>query len=1010
MQLESVQSLDLLATIGDKHKLAPLKRPGRSHFRHTLLRYLFPPAVRDRYRERLLNFHLDTVPRLKHGLQSRIYRLVLSRQQKRRDRSRIIDIVSRKTGRLLLGPAPPPPPPPSRASSLRRHAHNRQGKDVKLEAQGSSREMQPSSSSQWGAYGSQGNGAPPGAYGPDVGGREPGTRRRKIAAMAGNVYRAGVAAASEIREQYSNTRFRGLDTSDEKMTIPGSFPDVAIVTHGDEQMVLFPSYAKRHVRQFDDNGEPLVRSAVDADMNEEQYWRQEWQKMEDKKAIVDVDVRGWIYSPHKGPMTRKNRMLIGLARRLSGIPPPTMQTDEEHHMTPHEEREELREQQRIANEAEAIEKKGQGEKEIGTRGGYSEEPRDDDDDAASLAPPRKGSGHESFGSAPPSPTLSARTSWNSAADLTKAELAVANANLMARLGPFLTTPLIQLPITLFFYNDETSQSRTVMTNDAGHFEMRAALDFVPTHVRVLANEGLSATEPVSIIESQGISLISDIDDTVKRSNISLGAREIFRNTFIRDLGDMSVDGISEWYNSLHEMGVQFHYCSNSPWQLFPVLATFFKGAQLPPGSLHLRAYSGMLQGIFEPVAERKRGTLDKILKDFPERKFLLVGDSGEADLEVYTELAQSHPGRVLAVFIRDVTTPEQAGYFDAGIDPSILRRKATAAAPVASNGNGRNDDTEQRPALPPRVRSEPPPPEGPVMGDLIDFSDEPPAMDQNGAKELHELKQEAKAGREPSALDLLSRKAPPPRPKKPMALRGAPSDVPAAQPNSDVQGPAPPDPRQQRVRAGLPLGAVQPRAHAAAQTPRRDEPLLLPGVVHVGKGPSAAASPPRHADGQPEPEPARGACFLLGGGASAAGQARHGGQPGLAGAAAPFRFRGGDAQRGPAAAAGGGDDGEQEGRDLAAEAGAGARGAGPAGGRAVHVAPRGRRGARGGGDRQGGYEGTAGAGARFSGSWVGVVGSLEQALMVEAVGRLSHVSAFDPFCYTHDKNTTNGSE
>jgi phosphatidate phosphatase APP1 len=71
----------------------------------------------------------------------------------------------------------------------------------------------------------------------------------------------------------------------------------------------------------------------------------------------------------------------------------------------------------------------------------------------------------------------------------------------------------------------------------------------------------------------------------------------------------------------------------------------------------------MLQGIFEPADERKRGSLDRIMADFPEQRFVLVGDSGEADLEVYTDIVMANPGRALAVYIRDMTTPDKK-FFD----------------------------------------------------------------------------------------------------------------------------------------------------------------------------------------------------------------------------------------------------------------------------------------------------------------------------------------------------------
>ncbi|KAJ4391714.1 hypothetical protein N0V93_005334 [Gnomoniopsis smithogilvyi] len=654
-------------------------------------------------------------------------------------------------------------------------------------------------------------------YGPGSGdpyGREPGSRRKKLAAMAKSIYNAGAATASEIRNQYDNTRVRGVvDINDEsyKTSIPGSFPDVAIVTKGQEEMVIFPSYAKRHVRQFRDDGSKISGYGEDDARNgafsDEEYWRNEWARAEDKKAVVDVDVRGWVYSPHRGPMTRKNRVLIGLARRLSGIPAPTHQATSglQSLSTGHEEREEMREQQKIAKEAEQIERRGQAEENAAVRGGYSEAPQKDDSDGEGAGSPlRKRSGSHTPISTPPSPSLSARPAGGGAAvELTEAELAMANANLMARLGPFLTTPLVQLPVTLFFYNDRQSQSRTVETNDAGHFSMRAGLDFVPTHVRVLANEDLSTVQEIEITDDEGISVISDIDDTIKHSSISLGAREIFRNTFIRDLKGLTIDGVQEWYGELHKMGVRFHYCSNSPWQLFPVIATFFRHAQLPPGSLHLKQYSGMLQGIFEPVAERKKGTLEKILRDFPRRRFILVGDSGEADLEVYTDLAVANPGRILAVFIRDVTTPEQTGYFDAATNSLSSR---------PSRQTTMTDGPDRRPALPFRTLSEPSKPEGPAEGTLIDFSDEPAPMDVNEEDSLEKLRGSASGSAELASLAKPGKKPPPPRPNKPAALKGEASGL-SGKNGESATPPGPPVPSRkpsaQQIKNAMPHPLAQ---------------------------------------------------------------------------------------------------------------------------------------------------------------------------------------------------------
>jgi phosphatidate phosphatase APP1 len=622
------------------------------------------------------------------------------------------------------------------------------------------------------------------------GGRERGSRRRKLAAMAGRVYNAGATAVNEFREMYSQTRAVQVDTPWSRTTIPGSFPDVAIVTKGDLQMVLFPSYAKRHVRdtaaQFADPGDPPRPAAVN--MNEEEYWRQEWARQEDEKAIVDVDVRGWIYTPHKGPMTRRNRIMVGLARQLSGIPtprppPPQQQQQQQQQQQDaepswsaiHQQHEEAREQRRIAEELRHIERQGLREKEVAQQGGYSETPKDVDSEEEGTSHARRGSSGATspVGSAPASPVLGARRTGT---ELSESELAIANANLMARIGPFLTTPLVQLPITVFFYDEKQSQSRVVMTNESGHFTMRAALEFVPTHVKILADEDMSAVEEVQIVEPMGVSLISDIDDTIKQSNISLGTKEIFRNAFVRDLAGLTVDGVQQWYNALSDLGVQMHYCSNSPWQMYPVLATFFKQAGLPPGSMHLKQYSGMLQGIFEPVAERKKGTLERIMKDFPERRFMLVGDSGEADLEVYTDIAMTHPGRILAIFIRDVTTPEQPAYFDSGFEVGHGRthRGTPSGRLTRWSRSNSSDSISNRPALPPRMATDPPNTQGPVMGTLIDLSDEPEEMNLGESMELTKLRRELPPAPR-TAKDSSGHKAPPPRPAKPRALQSTPA-------------------------------------------------------------------------------------------------------------------------------------------------------------------------------------------------------------------------------------------
>ncbi|KAF2655517.1 hypothetical protein K491DRAFT_425850 [Lophiostoma macrostomum CBS 122681] len=673
----------------------PVRRKPHSHGASSILRFLFP-RTRQRARARLSKLRHETLRNFQHRTQSRIYKYILYKQTQRLKKKPGILQRLRGHTRKLLG-----------SNYLENEARVRRQKLI--DADGKTKSSKDAMSYYQDGYQT----------------REPGARRKKLAGY--------LKAANEIRQtyqqQYAPSWTQREATYDYEDDTPGSFPDAAIVRNGDEEMILFPSYARKHIKKKPE-AQPGTIQEVSGDgrdvrdstgAGDAEFWKQQWDNYEDDNAVVDVDVRGWIYSPHKGQMSRKQRLFIGLARQLVGIsaPPagtkPGSTSSSPHssrdpspghmgHRDRHEARQAQRDEYLAAKEAEEILRKGEKEAEAAAQGAYSEKPAADyaDDTSIyrtqsresirttasrpSLHPDhgRRTSGTPSISSLEERTSLQKRASWNQPADMSPAELAEANARLMARLRHFLAMPMANTPISVFFYNEDVSRQRTIYTNASGHFSICASLDFVPTHVRILASDKLSATEEVTVTASSGVSVISDIDDTIKHSAISSGAREIFRNAFIRDLGDLTIEGVKEWYNKMAEMGVKFHYVSNSPWQLYPVISKYFSMAGLPQGSFHLKQYSGMLQGIFEPVAERKKATLDKIARDFPERRFILIGDSGEADLEVYTDFVLENPGRVVAVFIRDVTTTEGGGFFD------------QSAAPVSSERSPRSQQGYER--------------------------------------------------------------------------------------------------------------------------------------------------------------------------------------------------------------------------------------------------------------------------------------------------------------------------
>lgn len=68
-----------------------------------------------------------------------------------------------------------------------------------------------------------------------------------------------------------------------------------------------------------------------------------------------------------------------------------------------------------------------------------------------------------------------------------------------------------------------------------------------------------------------------------------------------------------------------------------------------------------MTSLFEPAGQRKRPSVLEIMDEFYDSKFILFGDSGEQDLELYTAIAHERPEQVAAIFIRDVTTGRADG-------------------------------------------------------------------------------------------------------------------------------------------------------------------------------------------------------------------------------------------------------------------------------------------------------------------------------------------------------------
>ncbi len=169
------------------------------------------------------------------------------------------------------------------------------------------------------------------------------------------------------------------------------------------------------------------------------------------------------------------------------------------------------------------------------------------------------------------------------------------------------------------------------------------------------NDSRVYTGQVNLVSPSGWSIISDIDDTVKISEVT-ERKKLMNHTFYQEFE--AVSGMAKLYNKWLQSEGALHFVSSSPWQLYPELAEFIDQAQFPSADYGLKSFrfkDSSLLNLFAKSTETKPPQIIQQLKRYPQRKFILVGDSGELDPEIYAKIQQQYPTQIKQILIRNVT-------------------------------------------------------------------------------------------------------------------------------------------------------------------------------------------------------------------------------------------------------------------------------------------------------------------------------------------------------------------
>ncbi|HEY6080039.1 MAG TPA: phosphatase domain-containing protein [Polyangiaceae bacterium] len=214
------------------------------------------------------------------------------------------------------------------------------------------------------------------------------------------------------------------------------------------------------------------------------------------------------------------------------------------------------------------------------------------------------------------------------------------------------------------------------TDDEGYFELAIApadgeqrwrepeLEVVAAPLRGLVP--VRAMGELLVPGAAELGLVSDIDDTVLQTHVTQKLKMIWITLSGSAFTRMPFEGTAELYRALvagasGQAENPVFYVSKSPWNLYDFLIDFLEHHGLPRGPLLLRDI-GLREA---PPLDHKSAALRELLETYPALPFVLVGDSGERDAEIYLETASRYPGRVRAIYIRDLdgtraTRPQSA--------------------------------------------------------------------------------------------------------------------------------------------------------------------------------------------------------------------------------------------------------------------------------------------------------------------------------------------------------------
>ncbi|MBU2922787.1 DUF2183 domain-containing protein [Winogradskyella psychrotolerans] len=212
----------------------------------------------------------------------------------------------------------------------------------------------------------------------------------------------------------------------------------------------------------------------------------------------------------------------------------------------------------------------------------------------------------------------------------------------------------------YFWVEANLENLKSLTNDEGWLSFELSYNDVNIK-RSIQNQNRFPGELLIPSSKAKFGVASDIDDTILHTGVVslLKWRLIYNSIFKSAKSRIPLEGSVEFFHKLHrgssgDNANPIFYVSHSPWNLYRYLELFLKQNDFPKGPILLRSVSEALKKKELGDKPQKQKEILNLLKTYPDLPFILIGDSGEHDPDIYIEVAEKFPNRILAIYLRSV--------------------------------------------------------------------------------------------------------------------------------------------------------------------------------------------------------------------------------------------------------------------------------------------------------------------------------------------------------------------